>query len=43
MDLKEIFLAARDWGPSVEDRDLWWAVENTVMNFPGLSVFQLVM
>jgi hypothetical protein len=28
MDLKEIVL--------VEDRDQWWAVENIVMNFPGI-------
>jgi hypothetical protein len=32
MDLREIEWDGMDWIDLVQDRDLWWALVNTVMN-----------
>jgi hypothetical protein len=32
MDLREIGWKGIDWIPLVQDRDLWWALVNMVMN-----------
>jgi hypothetical protein len=33
MDLKEIVLGSVDWIHQTQDRDQWWTLVNTAMNF----------
>ena len=33
MDLEEVVRGCRDWMELGEDRDRWWALVSTVMNF----------
>jgi hypothetical protein len=37
MDLREIRLEGADWIHVAQNRDLWWAVVNTVMNIPSVT------
>ena len=34
MDLQEVGGSGGDWMELAQDRDRWWALVNTVMNFP---------